>query len=239
MRLQGRIALITGGSKGIGRSLAQLFSEEGAKLIICSRTEHDIQNVARQLKQGGGEVYAEALDISDGKRLENFIQKGEKEIGPIDILINNASLLGPMVPLLEMPLKDWEKVLSVNLTAIFHLTQLVLPKMLTKGKGCIINMTSSVGRKGRALWGGYSVSKFGVEGITQVLAEELRDQNIRVMALNPGGTRTEMRARAYPNEDPKQLPAPDTIAHVVLHLVLNAGLDWSGRSLDARDFFSI
>ena len=100
-------------------------------------------------------------------------------------------------------------------------------------------MTSSVGRQGRAMWGAYSISKFGVEGITQVFADELRKNNIRVMALNPGGTRTQMRAVAYPSEDPSKLPDPDTIAQVVLHLVLNSEMEWSGLSLNARDFFPI
>jgi len=239
MKLKGKVALITGASKGIGCSIARLFSREGASLILCSRTESDIKKVATQLNQEGGMVYAEALDISDSNRLGKFVQKAEKNMGPVEILINNASLLGPMVPLMNFPLKDWGEVLSVNLTAVFDITQRVLPGMLTLGHGCIINMTSSVGRQGRAMWGAYSISKFGVEGITQVFADELRKNNIRVMALNPGGTRTQMRAVAYPNEDSSKLPDPDTIAQVVLHLVLNSEMEWSGLSLNARDFFPI
>ncbi len=239
MRLEGKVALITGASRGIGRSIAYLFAKEGAKLIICARTETDIKKIANDLSEKGTPVYSEALDVSQLDRLKPFVQKGENEIGPVDILINNASVLGPMVPLLKMPWKDWQEVLSVNLTSLFCLSQLVLPSMISQGKGCIINMSSSVGRSGRALWGAYSVSKFGVEGITQVFADELSNQKIRVMALNPGGTRTEMRAQAYPNEDPQKLPEPDTIARVVLHLVLNMEMNCSGQSFNARSFFKI
>ncbi|MBI3611536.1 MAG: SDR family NAD(P)-dependent oxidoreductase, partial [Nitrospirae bacterium] len=152
----------------------------------------------------------------------------------IDILVNNASLLGPRRPLADYPLKEWEAVLKVNLTAPFLLTQEVLRSMFPPKSGCILNITSSVGRQGRAQWGGYSVSKFGIESLTQILAEELRKHGIRVLALNPGGTRTAMRAAAYPEEDPDLLPTPDVIARVVLDLVLKEDMTLSGQSLDAR-----
>lgn len=239
MRLKDRVALITGAGRGIGYSIANLFAREGARLILCSRTRSEIDELARKIRDEGGQVYSEAMDISDPDQVSLLVQRGVDELGPVDILINNASLLGPMVPLSEMPLGEWEEVISVNLTSLFYLTQRVLQDMEEKCHGCIINMTSSVGRKGRALWGAYSISKFGVEGITQVLAEELHEKKIRVMALNPGGTRTQMRAKAYPHEDRSRLHDPEDIAHVILHMVLNFGLENSGRSFDAKDLLPL
>jgi len=239
MRLKDRVALITGAGRGIGSSIAHLFAREGARVILCSRTRLEIEELTSKIGGEGGQVYSEAIDISDPHLVSLLVQRGVDKLGPVDILINNASLLGPMVPLSEMPLSEWEKVLSVNLTSLFYLTQRVLPGMEGKGHGCVVNMTSSVGRKGRALWGAYSISKFGVEGITQVLAEELLGKKIRVMALNPGGTRTQMRAKAYPHEDRSKLHDPEDIAQVVLHMVLNIGLEGSGQSFDAKALLPI
>lgn len=239
MRLKDRVALISGAGRGIGYSIANLFAREGARLILCSRTRSEIDELASKIRSDGGHVYSEAMDISDPNQVSLLVQRGVDRLGPVDILINNASLLGPMLPLSEMPLSEWEEVISVNLTSLFYLTQKVLQGREEKGHGCIINMTSSVGRKGRALWGAYSISKFGVEGITQVLAEELHEKKIRVMALNPGGTRTQMRAKAYPHEDRTGLHDPEDIALVILHMVLNIGLEDSGRSFDAKDLLPI
>ncbi len=239
MRLEGQVALITGAGRGIGLATARLFAREGARLILCSRTESEIREVTDQLQRDGCKVHSETLDITDPDRLSRFVRRGEEQLGTVEILINNASLLGPMLPLMSYPLAEWNQVLAVNLTALLHVTQQVLPGMVVQNRGCIINMTSSVGRHGRALWGAYSVSKFGVEGLTQVLANEMRPHQIRVMALNPGGTRTQMRAQAYPMEDQQRLQNPDRIAQVVLYLVLSAGLGWSGRSLDAKDLLPV
>jgi NAD(P)-dependent dehydrogenase (short-subunit alcohol dehydrogenase family) len=239
MRLRDKVALVTGTGRGIGLAIARLFAREGASLILCSRTESEIQGVTHQLRQDGCKVYSEILDIADPDRLALFVHRGEEHLGAVEILINNASLLGPMLPLMSYSLKEWNQVLTVNLTALFHVTQQVLPGMVARRSGCIINMTSGVGRRGRALWGAYSVSKFGVEGLTQVLADELRPYQVRVMALNPGGTRTRMRAQAYPTEDQGRLLDPDRIAQVVLYLVLSAGLEWSGRSLDVKDLLPV
>jgi len=239
MRLKDRVALITGAGRGIGSSISHLFARERARLILCSRTRSEIDEVASKIGLDGGRVYSEAMDISDPNQVSLLVQRGVDKFGPVEILINNASLLGPMVPLSEMPLSKWKEVISVNLTSLFYLTQKVLPGMVEKGHGCVVNMTSSLGRKGRALWGAYSISKFGVEGITQVLAEELHGKKIRVMALNPGGTRTQMRAKAYPHEDRSRLHDPEDIAQVVLHMVLNIGLEDTGHSFDAKDLLPI
>jgi len=233
-RLKGQVALVTGAGRGIGRAVARRLAESGAVVAICSRTKQELEETAREIRERGGEVWLRVADLGTAKAVRNFARQFFSRYSKIDILINNASLLGPHLPIAEYPLEEWEAILRVNLTAPFLLIQEALRSMLPRKSGFILNITSSVGRQGRADWGGYSVSKFGLEGLTQILADELRDEGIRVLALNPGGTRTAMRATAYPDEDPARLPAPDAIAEVVMDLILSSDRSLSGRSLDAR-----
>lgn len=233
-RLNGKVALVTGGGRGIGRAIAQCLAGEGAAVAICSRTERELKETVREIAEWNGEACYWVADLASSSAIRSFIKKLLRRYFRIDILVNNASLLGPRRPLAEYPEKEWDAVLRVNLTAPFLLAQEALRSMIPKKSGCILNITSSVGRQGRALWGGYSVSKFGIEGLTQILADELREHRIRVMAVNPGGTRTAMRAEAYPEEDPSLLPSPDAIAKVVLNLILQEDMALSGQSLDAR-----
>ena len=137
---------------------------------------------------------------------------------------------------MRYPLSSWEEVVKVNLTALFLVTREVLKIMIPQKEGSIINLSSGVGRVGKARWGAYAASKFGVEGFTQVLAGEMRDCNIRVNAVNPGGTRTEMRAQAYPDEDPLTLPTPDEITGVFVYLASAESAGVSGKTFDARDW---
>jgi NAD(P)-dependent dehydrogenase (short-subunit alcohol dehydrogenase family) len=233
-RLNGKVALVTGGGRGIGRAIAMRLAAEGAAVAICSRTEQELKETVREITRHNGEAFSRVVDLASPMAIRSLVKNLRGRYPKIDILVNNASLLGPRRPIAEYPLKDWEAVLKVNLTAPFLLTQEVLRLMIPQKSGCILNITSSVGRRGRAEWGGYSVSKFGLEGLTQILAEELRERRIRVMALNPGGTRTAMRAAAYPEEDPTRLPPPDAVAQVALDLLLQDDMALSGQSFDAR-----
>lgn len=240
-RLTGQVALVTGGGRGIGRAIAMRLAAEGAAVAICSRTDRELKETVREITRRNAEaglssqqVCSRVVDLASAPAIRSLVKTLRRRYSKIDIVVNNASLLGPRRPIAEYPLKDWEAVLQVNLTAPFLLTQEVLRLMIPRKSGCILNITSSVGRRGRAQWGGYSVSKFGLEGLTQILAEELREHRIRVMALNPGGTRTAMRAAAYPEEDPDRLPSPDAVARVALDLLLQDDMALSGQSFDAR-----
>jgi NAD(P)-dependent dehydrogenase (short-subunit alcohol dehydrogenase family) len=168
--------------------------------------------------------------------VKRLVQEVIHCFGAIHILINNASLLGPRETIASYPLSAWEEVVKVNLTGLFMITKEVLGNMIHRGEGTIINVSSGVGRVGKARWGAYSASKFGVEGFTQVLAEEVKDRNIRVIAVNPGATRTEMRAEAYPDEDPMTLPHPDEITGVFVYLATEESEGVTGKSFDARDW---
>jgi NAD(P)-dependent dehydrogenase (short-subunit alcohol dehydrogenase family) len=148
-------------------------------------------------------------------------------------LVNNASLLGPRVTLVEYPFGEWEHVIRVNLNGLFLLTQQVVKRMIAQRHGSIINVSSGVGRVGRARWGAYAVSKFGLEGLTQVLADEVKDFGIRVNSVNPGPTRTEMRAEAYPDEDP---PTPEQITPIFVHLASVESENVTGQMLEAKDW---
>ena len=234
--LEGKVALITGGSRGIGKAIAMAYAREGAKVFICARKKTDLKRAAREIRSMGGEVSWSAADIAEVTEVKRLVREVLDRYGTINILVNNASVLGPREPLMDYPLSSWEEAMRVNLTAQFVVTREVLRVMIRHKEGSIINLSSGVGRVGKARWGAYAVSKFGVEGFTQVLAEEVKEWNIRVNAVNPGGTRTEMRAEAYPDEDPLTLPTPEEITEVFLYLASDDSRAVTGQSLDARDW---
>ena len=235
-RLDGKAALVTGASRGIGKAIAQAYARAGARLVICARGEKDLRRTADEIESSGGVVRCEVADLSKVRDTRRVVRSAEQYYGGLDIVVNNAGILGPRVPIAGYPLSSWEAVLKNNLTSVFLVCKEALNLMIPRRQGSIINVSSGVGRVGRARWGAYAVSKFGVEALTQILAEETREQNIRVNAVNPGGTRTEMRARAYPEEDPQTLPLPEEITGVFLYLGSDASREVSGQSFDARDW---
>ena len=235
-KLSGKVALITGGSRGIGRAIAVGYAREGAKVFITARGERDLALTAGDIQAAGGDVRWLAADLAKRRQIKTLVRRVDQEYGGMDILVNNASLLGPRETLIRYPIRAWEEVIQINLTAVFMITQEVLKVMVRQKKGSIINVSSGVGRTGKAGWGAYAASKFGVEGITQVLAAEVAEDRIRVNAVNPGATRTQMRAQAYPEEDPLTLPTPEEITGVFLYLASDESQGVTGKSFDARDW---
>ena len=234
--LEGKVALITGGSRGIGKAVAMAYAREGAKVFICAREKTDLKKTVAEIRSSGGEVSWCAADISKVGEVKRIVREVRRAYGAIHVLVNNASILGPREPIVRYPLSSWEEVVKVNLTALFLVTREVLKIMIPQKEGSIINLSSGVGRVGKARWGAYAASKFGVEGFTQVLADEVKEWNIRVNAVNPGGTRTEMRAEAYPDEEPLTLPVPEDITGVFLYLAGAESREVTGKSFDARDW---
>ena len=234
--MTGRVALVSGGGRGIGRAVAQALAGTGARVGICARTRTELRETARAIRQAGGSVLYRVADVTRSRQVQRFVEAVLERWGRVDVLVNAAGILGARLPLRAFPEDLWRKVLEVNLTGTFLMSRAVLPVMAQQGSGTIVTITSSVGREGRATWGAYAVSKFGVEGLTQILAAEEGVRGIRVFAVNPGGTRTRMRAQAYPEEDPSTLPDPDRVAGAILHLLTRCGMEIHGRSLDARDF---
>ena len=235
-KLYGKVALITGGSRGIGRAIASSYAREGAKVFITARDEKDLETTADAIRTAGGEVRWFAADLAKVGEIKALMGQLDGVYGGVDVVVNNASLLGPRETIARYPIRAWEQVLKVNLTGLFVVTQEALKRMTPRKKGSIINLSSGVGREGKARWGAYAASKFGVEGFTQVLAAEVEEYHIRVNAVNPAATRTGMRAEAYPDEDPLTLPTPEEITGVFLYLASDESQGITGKSFDARDW---
>lgn len=238
MKLKGKHVVITGASKGLGRALSMRFAAEGAALTVCARTVKLLDTLRADLASRGADVIALPCDISDSQSVRAFAEQTIAARKHVDVLINNASTLGQRVPISEYPLKEWDEVIQTNVHGTFFLTRAFVPAMMTRGAGAVINVSSSVGRTGRKHWGAYAVSKFAVEGLTQVLAEELKPFNIRVNSVNPGPMATEMRRLAYPQEDPTTLRTPEQLTEVFVYLASDDGKGISGQAFDAATYIA-
>jgi NAD(P)-dependent dehydrogenase (short-subunit alcohol dehydrogenase family) len=236
MRLKDRITLITGGSKGIGKAIAKAFLKEGATVIICGRNERDLKRSRDELSKFGNISYIKA-DISKRNEVKLLRSKIERNFGKLDVLVNNAGILGLRKPIIDYDEDIWQKTIHINLNAQFFVTKALLPLLMKTNDSSIINVSSSVGRRGKAEWGAYAASKFGLEGLTHVLADELKSK-VRVNSVNPGGTMTEMRAEAYPEEDPDTLPTPDDITPIFVYLASEDSINVTGEAFNARDWIA-
>jgi NAD(P)-dependent dehydrogenase (short-subunit alcohol dehydrogenase family) len=232
--LEGKVALVTGASQGLGRALALAFAREGARVAINSRSEEGVRPVAGEAESAGAEVLALAADVSRSADVERLVGTTVERFGRIDVLVNNAGVLGPRVPIEEYPEDEWRRVIDANLTGLFLVTKAAIPHMPEGGS--IINVVSGVSVEGRAGWGAYSVSKFGVEGLTQIVASELEERGIRANAVDPGGMRTEMRAAAYPEEDPMTRITPEENTGVFLYLASDESREVTGQRFKAQEF---
>ncbi|ALZ85484.1 YciK family oxidoreductase [Pseudomonas oryzihabitans] len=235
--LKDRVILITGANRGIGAALARGCAALGARVILQGRDTAALDQVRDEIQASGGqaaETLVLDLEQADAAAYAALAARLQQRHGRLDGLVHNAGLLGPRVLLEETPAPALAQVLQVNVQAGFALTQALLPLLKAADQASVIFTSSSVGRKGRAGWGAYSVSKFATEGLMQVWAEELADAGIRVNSVNPGGTRTAMRAAAYPDEDPARVPAPEAILPVYLYLLGPASQGTTGQALNAQ-----
>ena len=233
-----KVALVTGGSRGIGRAIAGAYARAGANVVICGRDEKNLLQAVAAIRRDGGSIEGLPGDVGDPADVQRIVSGAMQRFGTVHVLVNNASILGPRDTIADYPVAAWKEVLRINLTGLFLMTRQVLPAMLAQGSGSIINVTSGVGRRGKARWGAYAVSKAGLEAMTQVLAEELSSTGIRVNSVNPAATRTEMRAQAYPSEDPLTLPTPEQILPIFLYLASDASEGVNGQALEARNWQS-
>ena len=220
--LAGRTVLVTGAGDGIGRVAASTYAEHGANVVLLGRTRAKLDAVSDAITARGNTqpllVPADLLHV-DEAAAEALAQGIRDEFGRLDGLLHNASLLGPRTTLVHYPVQAWLDVMQANVTAGFLLTRALLPLLHEAGDASIIFTSSGVGRRGRAHWGAYAVSKFATEGMMETLADEVAETGrIRVNSLNPGATRTAMRAAAYPAEDPATLPTAEQ--HMALYLYL-------------------
>ncbi len=229
--------VITGGSKGLGKALTHAFLRLGDNVAVCARGEEGLERLREETKQLAGELLTVVADVSTERDVERFVSLAERKFGRIDVLINNAAILGPspMPLLLDYPNRDFLEVLKVNILNPFLVTKRVLPGMLVHGSGSVINITSEAGGTGYAGWGAYGISKFGVEGLTETWADELAETAIRMNMVDPGSMDTEMHQLAVPERD-YELPKPEENMDVFLYLASDASLGVTGKRFKAQQF---
>lgn len=235
--LNNKTILVTGAGDGIGRSAAITFAKHGATVILLGRTVKKLEAVYDEIEQAGYPKPAIVpLDLK-GASEQNYKDMAdtiEAQFGYLDGLLHNASLLGILGPFEQISMSSVEDVMQVNLYSKIMMTKALLPVMKKAPNASILLTSSSVGRQSRAFWGEYSLSKFATEGLMQLLAHEYEDTSIRVNTINPGATRTEMRATAYPAEDPHTLKTPEDIMPVYLYLMGDDSKDTTGQQINAQ-----
>lgn len=232
--LEDKVVMVTGASQGLGRALALAYAKEGASLVINARSEDSVRPVAEEVEKLGADVLAVAADVSEAESVQALVDAAVERFGRIDVLVNNAGLLGPRVAIADYPEDEWRQVLDVNLTGPYLVARAAIPHVPEGGS--IINVVSGVSVEGRAEWGAYSVSKFGIEGLTQILAAELQKSGVRVNAVDPGGMRTDMRAAAYPEEDPETKITPEENTAIFLYLASDESKGVTGERFKAQQF---
>jgi NAD(P)-dependent dehydrogenase (short-subunit alcohol dehydrogenase family) len=236
--LAGRVIAITGCTGGLGRAIALDLVRAGAELVLLGRNVQKLQGLRAETEQIAPERALMApldLEKAVANDYDNLAAAVLARYGRLDGLVHCAGLLGTLTPIDHYEVLTWARVMHVNLTAAFALTQVLLPALRQSRDASVIFTSSSVGRKGRAYWGAYAVSKFGVEGLMQVLADELAgNSNIRVNSINPGPARTLMRRQAYPSEALDAPAPPETLTGPYLQLLGPRGAGITGQALDCQ-----
>ena len=217
-RFSGQTVLVTGASRGIGRAVAVAFAREGAQLILLARTRGGLEEVDDEVREAGGSATLIELDLRDGGKLDALGPSLFDRFKQLDVLVANAGILGTLSPLPHISDADWNDVMAVNLTANWRLIRTLDPLLRRAGAARAVFLSSGAAQSCRAYWGAYSASKAGLEALVKVYANELASTPARANLLDPGATRTNMRAKAMPGEDPQALPGPALLAPVILAL---------------------
>jgi len=213
----GRTAMVTGGGRGIGRAVALSLAELGADVAVCARNGREIDAVAEQVRGLGRRGLAVTCDVSDETQVHDLAARVATELGPVDVLVNNAGTLKEAA-LLDTSIDDWDRLIAVNLRGVFLCCKAFAPAMVERRSGTIINIASNAGKKPYFNQGAYTASKYGVVGLTKVLAWELREHNIRVSAICPGGVNTKLVADARPQLDASEWMQPEEVARAVVFI---------------------
>lgn len=223
-RYRGRPVLVTGSSRGIGAAVAQSLHDAGASVIGCARSARSNTPFPEY-----------SVDVRDAGSVARLATQIRKAHGALDLVVHCAGVLGPRRPLVNVDVDVFKEVLDINLVGSFLVATSMYPLLMLGASPLLVLMSSSVGRRGRATWGPYAVSKHGVEGLSTTLAEEWHHDQIGVWCVNPGGTATPMRAEAMPDEDPATLPTAQDVGIALLSECSNFDLSKSGMSWDIRD----
>lgn len=236
--LDEKIILVTGAGDGIGRACALTFAKLGATVLLLGRTSEKLNAVYDEIKSAGGKepgLVPLNLAVATPHDFAQLANMFDQEFGRLDGIVHCAAILGDITPLEIYASDTWLSLMQVNLNAPVFLTQAMLPLLKAAPSASVVFTSSSVGRRGRAFWGAYAVSKAGIESVTQIFADEMEHMGtLRFNAVNPGATRTNMRARAYPAENPATLKTPAEIMPIFTWLMSNDSKQINGQSLDAQ-----
>ena len=229
MQLADRVAIVTGASRGIGRAIAETFVREGARVALAARASDELDALAAAL---GRQAIAVPTDVVDEQAVAHLVERATAELGPIDILVNNAGLLR-LSPVVATDLATWREILDVNLTGAFLCCRAVLPQMIERGRGAIINMASRAGKIATPMGAAYSASKFGLLALNKALAEEVKRAGIRVNAICPGFVETKMVQDAGIGAALESIMQPAEIAALALFLASDASSALVGAEIEA------
>ena len=234
MKLEGRVAIVTGAGRGIGRAIALTFAREGARVAVVARSLGEIQEVVGEIQKLNQAAIAIQADVSKERDVARMVNQTLKHFQTIDILVNNAGINLPYRTVLDLTLKEWEQILAVNLTGTFLVTKAVLPVMMEKRRGKIINMSSIGGRRGAAGRSPYRATKAALINFTESVAAEAKNHGIHVNAICPGSVDTPMQKEIKVGRTlPPELIHPDEIARVALFLATDDSSPISGAAIDA------
>jgi 3-oxoacyl-[acyl-carrier protein] reductase len=230
MKLKDRVALITGGGRGIGKAIATAYAREGAKLALCARTGGELEQAVAELRALKVEAQGWTCDVSLEEPVETLIANVMKQFGRIDVLVNNAGVMTRPAPMTEVDVKKWDYTIAVNLRGPFLVTQAALPIMMKQKSGSIINVSSTIGRGAYPNFIAYATSKWGLEGFTQTLAAEARSSNIRVNSVEPGYVATKLTGYSGSK--------PESVTEVFVYLASDESKSVTGAMLSSSGWKS-
>ncbi|HBU96700.1 SDR family NAD(P)-dependent oxidoreductase [Thalassospira lucentensis] len=217
-RLEGRVALVTGASHGIGREIAKRFAAEGAQVVAVGRNVGALEELDDEVREAGGKLTLLPLDLTMFEKIDILGPSLYEKFGKLDIVVGNAALLGELAPVGHIDSQIFQNTFATNVTANFHLIRTTDKLLQLSDAGRAIFVTSNASAKGRAFWGLYASTKAALESLVLSYAQEMEETSVRVNLVNPGRIRTKMRAEAYPGEDPQTLPSADSIMDVFVDL---------------------
>lgn len=233
-RLKNKIALITGASRGIGAAIAKRFAQEGAQLILVARSSADLEAVDDDVQKYGPPAVLVPFDLTNLPHIDDFAKSTAERFGRLDILVGNAGILGGLTPMTHIKPSIWHQVITTNLHANWHLLRAFEPLLRQAHEARLLFVTSGITTHPTPYWGAYGVSKAALEMMVKTYAAEVSHTAFKVNLINPGSTRTDMRAEAMPGEDPLTLPAPEEITEAFVRLCEPA-CSWHGEILNAQD----
>ncbi|HYK50165.1 MAG TPA: SDR family NAD(P)-dependent oxidoreductase [Terriglobales bacterium] len=228
-RLAGQVAVVTGGGRGIGAAISRRLAELGISVVLCGRTATSLEETAKSIGQAGNLAEAIPCDVVDHRALAEVARTVRSKYGRLDVLVNNAGVGAFAAPLHEFPLEDWDRILNTNLRGVFYAIRAFAPLMIERRYGHIVNISSLAGKNPLPKGAAYAASKWGLNGLTYSVAEELRAYNIRVSVVCPGSTNTDLSP--HEGKDPNRMLQPDDVAHVVEMLVTQSAQSFASEVL--------